>query len=175
MFDPDNEEPLRRRGFLKAAAAAAGAATAFLTTIPALRAFVAPATAPPPRENWVSLGEADLFDIGVPIKRDFAEAANDAWVESRAIRSVWLYTADGENFIAYNGRCTHLGCSYEYEEDKQRFHCPCHHGLFDGKTGAVIGGPPPRPLDTLPVKVEDGYVLVQYQDFRIGTSEKTVA
>lgn len=175
MTEDSPATPLQRRGFVKALAAAGGSVTALLATVPALRAFAAPAAAPPPREAWVNLGEADLFDTGVPVRRDFAEAANDAWVESRSIRSVWLYTADGEEFVAYNGRCTHLGCSYEYEKDQQQFHCPCHHGLFDAATGAVTGGPPPRPLDTLPVKVVDGNVFVQYQDFRIGTPEKTVA
>ncbi len=165
--------PLQRRHFLKAVATIAGSVTAALAAVPPLRAFVSPAAPPPPRDSWINMGEADLFEIGVPLKRDFVEPVNDAWVEARAIRSVWLYTADGEQFVAYNGRCTHLGCSFEYESDAQRFHCPCHHGLFDGKTGVVIGGPPPRGLDTLPVKIEDGYVFVQYQDFRIGVPEKT--
>ena len=40
------------------------------------------------------------------------------------------------------------------------------------KTGAVLGGPPPRPLDTLPVKVENGEVHVLYQSFRTGVPDK---
>ena len=49
------------------------------------------------------------------------------------------------------------------------------HGLFEGKTGAVIGGPPPRGLDPLPVKVEEGAVYVQYKAFRIGVPERAEA
>ncbi|NUQ10750.1 MAG: Rieske (2Fe-2S) protein [Gemmatimonadaceae bacterium] len=121
------------------------------------------------------LGEAALFDIGVPFKRDFTETISDAWVESRSLKSVWLYTEDGESYTAYNGRCTHLGCGYSFDKEEGVFHCPCHHGLFDLKTGAVVGGPPPRPLDRLEVKVEDGNVLVLYKDYRIGVAEKVEA
>jgi hypothetical protein len=39
---------------------------------------------------------------------------------------------------------------------------------FDIKTGAVLGGPPPRPLDELKVQVRDAAVYVQYRDFRLG-------
>ena len=112
------------------------------------------------------------LDVDVPIKVDFVEAENDAWVETRALRTVWLYTEDQEKFTAFSGVCTHLGCSFGFDAEKKRYHCPCHHGLFDMKTGAVIGGPPPRALDALPVKVENGEVHVLYQTFRTGISEK---
>jgi Rieske Fe-S protein len=75
----------------------------------------------------------------------------------------------------YNGRCTHLGCNYSLDAEKKVFRCPCHTGFFDLKTGAVLGGPPPRPLDTLPVKVEDGVLYAEYQDFRLGVADKVMA
>jgi menaquinol-cytochrome c reductase iron-sulfur subunit len=93
-------------------------------------------------------------------------------VESRALRTVWLYTEDGEHFTAYSGTCTHLGCSFGYDKDRDVFACPCHRGLFDVKTGKVLGGPPPRPLDTLPVKVENGEVHVMFESFRTGIEAK---
>ena len=108
----------------------------------------------------------------MPVRFDFSESINDAWVETRALRGVWLYTEDGTEFTVYNGQCPHLACSYGFEKDKNRFHCPCHHGLFDLKTGAVLGGPPPRPLDTLETKIVDGYLYVAYQSFRAGIPDK---
>ena len=36
---------------------------------------------------------------------------------------------------------------------------------------AIVAGPPPRPLDRLKLKVEDGAVYIAYQDFRLGVSE----
>lgn len=162
-----------RRRFLKWASGLGASAIGIVMGAPAATAFFSPALKKPIQKPWVKVADdVSTLDIGIPIKVDFVEASNDAWVESRALRSVWLYTEDGEKFTAFSGVCTHLGCSYSFEAENKRYHCPCHHGLFDMKTGAVIGGPPPRPLDTLPVRVENGEVHVVYKSFRTGVAEK---
>ncbi len=161
-----------RRKFLRWATAIGGAASALLAGVPALRAFLSPSFRHRREEKWIRLGEIDQFDPEVPTKVDFVDAVHDAWVETRRLRNVWIYTADGETFRVYNGRCTHLGCNYFLDEEKNVFRCPCHTGFFDLKTGAVLGGPPPRPLDTLEVKVEDGILYTRYQDFHLGVTEK---
>ena len=38
--------------------------------------------------------------------------------------------------------------------------------------GKVVGGPPPRPLDTLDWRVEGGNLVVDYRDFLLGVPEK---
>lgn len=178
-LDQSSSALVRRRTFLKWASAASAALSALLIGVPSLRAVLSPAFQRPAARKWTKVAEADLLDIGTPVKVDFVEAVNDAWVESRALRTVWLYTEDGENFTAFSGVCTHLGCSVafdteadQYHTAKNVYHCPCHHGIFEMKTGAVIGGPPPRALDTLPVKVENGEVLVQFVSFRTGIPDK---
>lgn len=173
MSNGIDDRTIRRRRFLRWVSGLGATVVAAVTASPALAAFFAPALRKPARKNWVKVADdVSTLDVAVPIKVDFVEAVNDAWVETRALRTVWLYTEDGEKFTAYSGVCTHLGCSFSFDADKKRYHCPCHHGLFDMKTGAVIGGPPPRALDTLPVKVENGEVHVLYQTFRTGVPEK---
>lgn len=162
-----------RRTFLRWATAVSAFGAAVLAGLPSLRAFFSPTFKKPEGKRWVKLGEADLFDIGLPpTKVDFAETVKDAWVENRALRSVWVYTEDGEQFTVYNARCTHLGCAVFFDKDKRVLHSPCHHGLFDVKNGTVLGGPPPRPLDTLEWKVENGMLYCAYQDFRVGIPQK---
>ncbi|HEV2671335.1 MAG TPA: ubiquinol-cytochrome c reductase iron-sulfur subunit [Gemmatimonadales bacterium] len=161
-----------RRAFLRWATGIGGAASALLAGVPALRAFLSPTFRHSRQEKWIRLGEVDQFDADVPTKVDFVDAVNDAWVETRRLRNVWIYTADGENFRVYNGRCTHLGCNYSLDSEKHVFRCPCHTGFFEIKTGQVLGGPPPRPLDTLDVKVENGILYCRYQDFHLGVPEK---
>lgn len=56
-------------------------------------------------------------------------------------------------------RCTHLGCIVPWLEAEGRFNCPCHSSIFDN-VGEVISGPAPRPLDTFPVEIADGQVIV---------------
>jgi Rieske Fe-S protein len=164
-----------RRAFLKWATGIGGFVSALLAGIPAVRAFLSPTFRHSRQEKWIRLGEVDQFDPEVPTKVDFVDTVNDAWVEGRRLRSVWIYTEDNETFTVYNGRCTHLGCNYSLDAEKKVFRCPCHTGFFDLKTGTVLGGPPPRPLDTLAVRVEDGVLYAEYQDYRLGVPGKITA
>jgi menaquinol-cytochrome c reductase iron-sulfur subunit len=166
------EPGLTRRRFFRWASAIGATLSAALIGLPSLRAFLTPAFQRPSKKDWIKVAESDLIEIGTPVKVDFVEAMNDAWVEERALRTVWLYTEDGESFLAWNGTCTHLACSYGFDADKKIFHCPCHHGLFDVKTGKVLGGPPPRPLDSLEVRIVEGELQVLYKNFRAGIPQK---
>jgi Rieske Fe-S protein len=60
---------------------------------------------------------------------------------------------------AFSQKCTHLGCVVYFESDENRWHCPCHNGNFEARTGEVISGPPPRPLGRIDVEVRrDGMI-----------------
>ena len=161
-----------RRTFLKWISAAGGVLAMALAGIPAVRAFFSPVLRRSRPENWIRLGDASRFAWDEPVKIDFVQEVHDAWVEARRPRSVWVYTTDGERFTVYSGRCTHLGCNFAYDAEKSVFRCPCHHGFFEVKTGTVLGGPPPRQLDTLETKVEGGVLYVRYQEFRLGVHTK---
>ena len=63
------------------------------------------------------------------------------------------------SLLALSRRCTHLGCSVPWNEAEKRFVCPCHGSAFS-LTGEVLSGPAPRPLDTFPVRIENGIVKV---------------
>jgi cytochrome b6-f complex iron-sulfur subunit len=62
-------------------------------------------------------------------------------------------------FIALSRTCTHLGCLVEYHQGKQRMICPCHAGSFDLE-GNVLSGPPPKPLMTIPFRIEGESILI---------------
>ena len=161
-----------RRSFLKRISALGAAFAALGTLAPALRTFASPLFARGKPREWVRLGEASEFELDVPTKVDFVQQISDAWVESRALHDVWVFTDDGETFMVYSGRCPHLGCGFGFDAVKKEFHCPCHHGLFAVKDGAVKGGPPPRGLDMLETKIEHGILYVDYRDFRVGVPDK---
>ena len=57
--------------------------------------------------------------------------------------------------VAFSQKCTHLGCVVYYEPDQQRWHCPCHEGNFEARTGNVISGPPTRPLGRIDLEIRD--------------------
>ena len=58
--------------------------------------------------------------------------------------------------VAFSQKCTHLGCVVYFAAGEQRWHCPCHEGNFDARTGAVISGPPTRPLGRIDLEIRDG-------------------
>jgi len=62
-------------------------------------------------------------------------------------------------FLAVSRRCTHLGCTVPWVEEKSRFECPCHASSFDIR-GDVVAQPAPRPLDLYPVLIENEVVKV---------------
>jgi cytochrome b6-f complex iron-sulfur subunit len=62
---------------------------------------------------------------------------------------------DGE-FVAFSRKCVHLGCAIEFDATRQCLACPCHRGTYDSRTGYVIYGPPPRPLDQIVLQVRAG-------------------
>lgn len=63
-----------------------------------------------------------------------------------------------DRYIVVIGLCTHLGCIPEWKASKAAFVCACHGGEFNAE-GVQTYGPPPRPLDIPPFKV-DGAKLV---------------
>ncbi len=70
--------------------------------------------------------------------------------------SVWASRLGADDFdlIAIWNRCAHLGCPVAYSPGSAGYVCPCHGGAYDGR-GMVTGGPPPRPLDRLDIKIVD--------------------
>lgn len=60
---------------------------------------------------------------------------------------------------AFSLVCTHLGCTVEWQADKSEFYCPCHDGRYD-EFGEVVAGPPPIPLEQVPVQVDGQTVIV---------------
>lgn len=62
-------------------------------------------------------------------------------------------------FVALSAVCTHLGCIIKWLDDSQEFLCPCHAGRF-APSGQVLGGPPPRALDSYRVTLDGDDLLI---------------
>jgi Rieske Fe-S protein len=59
--------------------------------------------------------------------------------------------------VAFSAICTHQGCTVAPAGSMIR--CPCHGSTYDLATGANTGGPAPKPLAAVPVKVKRGEVV----------------
>ena len=71
--------------------------------------------------------------------------------------AILIRDKDGE-YYAYGQKCTHLSCPVYYDKESAHLECPCHEGGFDVKTGNVLYGPPPRPLDRIAIEVRGAEV-----------------
>ena len=67
-----------------------------------------------------------------------------------------------EGVVAYSAVCTHQACPVNaWSKERNAFVCSCHGAVYDPRNGAaVMDGPAPRPLPSLPLKIVDGAVTV---------------
>lgn len=63
------------------------------------------------------------------------------------------------SLVAYEQQCTHLTCPVVPAFERGELLCPCHHGVFELRTGRPIAGPPRRPLARVTLEVRDGWVV----------------
>jgi menaquinol-cytochrome c reductase iron-sulfur subunit len=106
----------------------------------------------------VPLGAVADFPTDRPQKVEFVLRRRDGWVTEEGRHAAWVVRR-GADVLVFDPRCTHLGCAYHWHTETSQFLCPCHNGLYDLE-GRVVGGPPPRPLDTYAVTVEAGVLAV---------------
>ena len=133
-----------RRKFLGICLAGIAAAAAAAVSYPLYR-YLSPL--PESRSaNKVSFPESEVRDG----EAKFFEYAGSA--------AVVLKERTG-NLIALSAVCTHLGCVIQWQRDGQEFLCPCHAGRYSAE-GSVISGPPPKPLQRLPVSVANGTIII---------------
>jgi menaquinol-cytochrome c reductase iron-sulfur subunit len=165
-----------RRGFLGALAAAAGAIAAAIAGAPLVAAVLSPIRQRTEGLDFVRVALLDALPEGRPVRASVVAERMDAWTRQPAapLGAVWLVRR-GDAVAAFSATCPHLGCSVD--GGANGFACPCHGSAFSLE-GAVRGGPAPRGLDPLEVKVATGgerAVLVRFKRFAIGTPERREA
>ena len=74
-------------------------------------------------------------------------------------RNFFLVRLQNGGFIALSIKCSHLGCNIEWDENDEKFVCPCHSSWFT-INGDVMHAPATRPLATLPIIIENGDVKI---------------
>lgn len=79
--------------------------------------------------------------------------------------AILVRSPDG-SYSAFGQKCTHLSCPVHYAKAHGRLECPCHEGGFDAKTGEVLYGPPPRPLDRIKIEVRNGEIFATRREVR---------
>jgi Rieske Fe-S protein len=109
----------------------------------------------------------DLLPGGPPVIAYPADPTSNVVRDGSRLNQVLLLRCDGvdlpesiraaDGIVAYSGVCTHAGCDVSaWSAETRMFKCPCHESQFDPRdSGRVVGGPAPRRLPRLPVKLVD--------------------
>jgi quinol---cytochrome c reductase iron-sulfur subunit, bacillus type len=129
--------------------------------LPVIGSLLAPAWPRRREGQWIDFGSVEALPLSAPRQLTATFQAKDGWYVRSVRRAVWVIRSDERRYTVFQPHCTHLGCAYRWEMEKREFVCPCHGGRFD-ISGQVIGGPPPRSLDTLATKVNEGKLFVQF-------------
>ena len=78
---------------------------------------------------------------------------------------VLVHVAAGE-WVAYSQKCTHLSCAVIPVPAQGVFHCPCHEGVFDLRSGRPTAGPPRRPLPRIQLDVRGSDIYATGVEWR---------
>jgi menaquinol-cytochrome c reductase iron-sulfur subunit len=158
-----------RRGFLKIAVGVMTFLNGIVLGIPIVNTLVS--SAAKRKQDWSKVAEVRSLPEGRPVEVKFEARTEDAYHYANVLYSVWVVKHPGDRVTVLSPICTHLGCHFLWSSERERFECPCHASVF-ASDGKVLYGPAPRPLDTLPAKIENGVLLVQWQRYKTGTPEK---
>jgi cytochrome b6-f complex iron-sulfur subunit len=77
-----------------------------------------------------------------------------------SIPALFIHSPDG-SMHAFNATCSHLGCTVQYQKEKNNIYCACHGGTYNPATGEVVAGPPPEGLHKLLASVEAGEIVIR--------------
>ncbi|HKV78055.1 MAG TPA: Rieske (2Fe-2S) protein [Candidatus Sulfotelmatobacter sp.] len=145
-----------RRHFLTRLSIAAGSLAAAIVALPSIGFLLGLRK---PTMVWRNVGRVDDFRIGSTVEVKFLDPSPMPWAGVTAETAAWLRRIDELQFKAFSVDCTHLGCPVRWLPTADLFMCPCHGGVFYAD-GRVASGPPPKPLTTYPVRVENGQVQI---------------
>ncbi len=159
----------RRKFFVWVTAAVAGVIGLSLA-IPLLGFVISPGLKRRTK-RWVDVGNANDLIPQKPKQLEHVMTIQDGYIETKATKAVWAVKVPDGRITVFSPLCPHLGCGYRWDGGERRFKCPCHGSVY-GVTGEVLAGPAPRPLDTLPAKVENGRLLVIYEEYKAGLPTK---
>ena len=156
---------ISRRDFIKVVTAMVGTILGAGIGIPAIGTLISPALHEQMDEGWIPLGPIEKIPIGIPTFYSFIRRKVNGWENTATSYGVFAVRKDKTNVIVLSNVCTHLGCHISWHPNINEYVSPCHDGHFD-INGKVTFGPPPRPLEEYPTKVEDGDLSILFPPYR---------
>ena len=110
-------------------------------------------------DRWLDVANVSELSGPQPVTRKVVAEHIAGWAVTTEEHNVFVLPANGNQVLS--AVCPHEGCEVAWQQNTNRFACPCHESYF-AADGSRISGPARRGLDTLPARVQDGKLQVQY-------------
>ena len=140
-----------RRRFLSRVSLALSGLAGAVVSVPIVAYLLSPLLEPA-RAEWRDVGLVENFQVGETVEVAYDDPSPLPWAGQTARTAVWLRRTADQSFSAFGINCSHLGCPVNWRPRAELFLCPCHGGVYYAD-GTVAGGPPPRPLTTVAVRI----------------------
>lgn len=157
---------MSRNDFVKIVVGAVGTFIGVVVALPAIGYLLTPAVnamRASDGDTWIPAGPLDSYTVGKPQLFTFTRTKTNGWEKTTTSYGVYVYRKTETETKALSNVCTHLSCRVNWTEDVQQYLCPCHDAAFT-IDGVVAGGPPPRPMDEYPTKVEEDTLYINYAE-----------
>ena len=158
---------MTRRGFTACLVSAGAAVAAGIVGVPAMITGLSPALRGRRREDWRPVGRLDDFPVG-QIRTATVTSTRKSWPRPMPQQAVYVWRPSSDDVIVLSRSCTDLACPLNYDPGSECFFCPCHGGIF-AKDGAVMAGPPNRPMDRYADRIRDGVIEINVVSLPSGT------
>ena len=107
--------------------------------------------------NPPEVSEAPVNEVAAGKTQDVA--VNTHKMVRFGSRPVLLVRTSETEWRAFDGTCTHLNCTVQYQKESRQIWCACHNGFYD-LNGKVVSGPPPRALLEYDVHVRGDEIVI---------------
>src|SRR5829696_1128350 len=111
-------------------------------------------------DRWLDVARVSDLTGPQPLSRKIVAEHIVGWATTTEEHNVFVLPAKNNQVLS--AICPHEGCEVAWEQNSNRFSCPCHASYF-AADGSRISGPASRGLDELPMRVQDGKLQVQYR------------
>ena len=110
-------------------------------------------------DAWLDVANVSELKGPQPLPRKIVAENIAGWDITTVEHDVFVLPEKNKQVLS--AVCPHEGCEVAWDQAGNRFSCPCHESYF-AADGARLSGPATRGLDSLPMRVQDGKLQVQY-------------
>jgi menaquinol-cytochrome c reductase iron-sulfur subunit len=158
---------ISRRDFVKVTTGVIGGIISAAIGVPIIGYLIDPALRAGAKEAWIPIGKLADMPVNVPSPFSFTRTQVNGWERTGTSFGGYVIrkSEDPKDILILSSRCTHLGCTVNWQQAAKEFICPCHDAKFSLE-GLVLDGPPPRPLNRYTdFKVdENGNLLIFFKE-----------